>query len=372
MLKKNLFPLIYLALFCGTPAELHSLGFELDSPKIALAQQSATLTSTSPIDYNGTIVQENVPFRNQLNFFRTGKGRLIGYLAKSKTASKLMGWAQNHKNPFSIDWKKFAEKHKIDMDQFVVPAGGYKTFNEFFTRKLKDGARTVDQDPAVIASPADAKCTFVSDISHKNTFIIKSSKWSLERMLGSKLLAEIYEGGTLINFRLAPEDYHHFHFPCDAKASKSQKIAGAYNSVNPYIFKQGEDPLGENTRNILVLKSEEFCDPLFIIVGAMGVGKIVETYKPDTIYKKGDDMGYFQFGASTVCLLFRKGVITAANEKLITNSHNQIETAVKQGERIAIKITKQREEPSRLEHYLHGIRLPDILTKALHVIKSWF
>lgn len=372
MLRPSLFPLISLALLCGIPAKIHSLGFELDGPKTGLPEQSATLTSTSPIDYNGTIVQENVPFRNQLNFFRTGKGRLIGYLAKSKTASKIMGWAQNHKNPFSIDWKKFAEKHKIDMNQFVVPEGGYKTFNDFFTRNLKEGARSVDQDPAVIASPADAKCTFVSDISRKDTFIIKSSKWSLERMLGSKLLADIYEGGTLINFRLAPEDYHHFHFPCDAKASKSQKIAGAYNSVNPYIFKQGEDPLGENTRNILVLKSEEFCDPLFIIVGAMGVGKIIETYKPETFYKKGDDMGYFKFGASTVCLLFRKGVITAANEKLITNSQNHIETAVKQGERIAIKITNQHKEPSLFERYLHRIQLPDIFSKALHAIKNWF
>jgi phosphatidylserine decarboxylase len=189
-------------------------------------------------------------------------------------------------------------------------------------------------------------------------------------MLGSKLLAEFYEGGTLINFRLAPEDYHHFHFPFDAKASSSQKIAGSYNSVNPYIFKQGGDPLGENARNILVLKSENFCDPLFIIVGAMGVGKIIETYKPDILYKKGDDMGYFQFGASTVCMLFRKGVIKPGNDKLVTNSRNHIETAVKQGERIAIKANQEPQEISIF--WLSFTKLTTFFTRALQKLTHWF
>ena len=360
--------LISLIVFCSTP-QVCALGLETAGPTDP-AIQTPALTSTSAIDYNGTIVQESVPFKNQLNFFKTRKGRLLGYIAKSKTASKLMGWAQNHKSPFSINWKKFVEKHNIDMEPFVIPEGGYKTFNEFFTRRLKTGTRPVDPDPSVVVSPADAKCTFVCDISQKDTFIIKSSQWSLERMLGSKLLAEFYEGGTLINFRLAPEDYHHFHFPFDAKASSSQKIAGSYNSVNPYIFKQGGDPLGENARNILVLKSENFCDPLFIIVGAMGVGKIIETYKPDILYKKGDDMGYFQFGASTVCMLFRKGVIKPGNDKLVTNSRNHIETAVKQGERIAIKANQEPQEISIF--WLSFTELSTFFTRALQKLTHWF
>lgn len=329
------------------------------------AQELPAPLEVNIVDYDGTIVSEEVPFQKELDFFKSSKGSLFGYFARSKTASKLVGWAQSSQNPFAIDWKTFAEKHNIKMDDFIIPEGGYKTFNDFFARQLKPGTRDIDHDPKVLTSPVDAKCTFVEDVSKKDIFIIKNSKWSLARMLGDPTLAELYDGGTLINFRLAPEDYHRFHFPCDATPGLSRTIHGKYHSVNPYVFKLGDDPLGDNTRNIIVLKSLEFDDPLCIIVGAMGVGKIIETYTPGTQYKKGDEMGYFKFGASTVCLLFRKGVIKPADDKLITNSQNMIETAVKQGQRIAIK-ANQYEERTFLDRFITD------MTKRLHSIESFF
>lgn len=288
------------------------------------------------IDRDGVIVPEEFPYHKEIKLFnKAGAGKLIGSVAISKQVSKFAGWLQNRQTPFSLKWQKFAAKHKINLDECIVPEGGFATFNEFFTRKLKDNARPIDQTPGGLVSPADSKVTFVENVSKKDIFIIKSSRWSLQKMLGSASLAELYKGGTLISFRLAPEDYHRFHFPCDARPSFSQKIAGTYNSVNPYVFKHGHDPLGENARNIVVLKSEQFNDPLCIIVGAMGVGKIVETFSPQQAYKKGDEMGYFEFGASTVCLLFKPGVIKPAADRFIHNSKRMIETAVKCGELIA-------------------------------------
>lgn len=336
MLKKCIFPLIMSVLL--------ALNLRATQPLEPL--RPAHPPEISLIDYDGTIIPEKFSFHKELKFFSGPKGKLLGDLAKSEAASKLAGWAQNNVNPFEINRDKFIRKHQINMKDFIVPPGGYKNFNEFFTRKLKPGARTVDQNPGGLVSPADSKCTYVHDISKKDIFIIKNSKWSLARMLTSSTLADLYEGGTLISFRLAPEDYHRFHFPCDAVPGFSKKISGAYNSVNPYVFKQGDDPLGENARSILVLKSEEFQDPICIIVGAMGVGKIVETYTPSVKYKKGDEMGYFKFGASTVCLLFRKGVIKPADEKFIRNSEKMIETAVKQGQLIALKAQPNKEEPA--------------------------
>ena len=95
--------------------------------------------------------------------------------------------------------------------------------------------------------------------------------------------------------------------------------------------------MGENARNIVVLKSTEFHDPLCVIVGAMGVGKIIETYTPETLYKKGAEMGYFEFGASTICLVFKAGVLKASDRKFVDNSKDSIETAVKQGRLIGIR-----------------------------------
>lgn len=360
MLNLLLYPLIFSALLLQADHAENPVPAPIEGPLTQQAEKSL-------IDYDGTIVEEKVPFQKQLNFFKSTKGKLAGYLATSRTASKIMGWAQSNKGLLTMNWKNFIEKHNINMDEYVIPENGYATFNDFFARKLKPGARTIDQTPGVIVSPADSKCTFVSDISKKDIFIIKNSKWSLSRMLMSRLLAEIYDGGTLISFRLSPEDYHRFHFPFDAKPGFSKKITGKYHSVNPYVFKLGEDPFGENARNVLVLKSEEFCDPLCIIVGAMGVGKIVETYTPETLYKKGEEMGYFKFGASTVCLLFRKGVIKPAYEKFVTNSQSMIETAVKQGQRIAI-ITNHAETAAGTKLLFDSSTFVDLLNK----IKSFY
>lgn len=293
----------------------------------------------SLIDRNGVITPEEFPYHKELKFLRKGAGKIIGSFIMSKHASKAVGWFQNKKTVFSINWRKFATKHKINLDECVIPEGGFASFNDFFTRKLKPGARPIDPAHGGLVSPADAKVTYVENISKKDIFIIKNSQWSLRKMLGNGLLAHKYEGGTLISFRLAPEDYHRFHFPCDATPTLSKKIAGKYDSVNPYVFKHGHDPLGENARNVLVLKSKEFADPVCVIVGAMGVGKIIETYKPHHSYRKGDEMGYFKFGASTVCLIFRRGVICPASERFTKNSQRMIETAVKQGELIALKNT---------------------------------
>ena len=288
------------------------------------------------IDRDGVVIPEEFSYHKEIKLFnKAGAGKLLGSVATSKHMSKIVGWFQNRQTPFSLKWQKFAAKHNINLNECIIPNGGFSTFNEFFTRKLKPGARVIDQTAGGLVSPADSKVTFVKNISERDVFIIKSSRWSLQKMLGNAALAELYKGGTLISFRLAPEDYHRFHFPCDARPSFSQKIAGKYNSVNPYVFKHDQDPLGENARNIVVLKSPQFNDPLCIIVGAMGVGKIVETFSPQQLYKKGDEMGYFEFGASTVCLLFKSGTIKPASDRFINNSNRMIETAVKQGELIA-------------------------------------
>lgn len=371
MLKKYLFFIICLigCTFIHAPDESPSAQAPLSEPSKALSLPDKP--EISYIDRDGTIVPEEFPYHKELKLFNKIPGNLVGQIAKSKTASQLMGWAQNNKTLFSISWSKFAEKHSINLEECIIPEAGYRSFNDFFTRKLKPGARTIDQTPGGIVSPADAKVTFVQDVSKKDIFIIKNSKWSLKKMLGNQLLAEIYEGGTLISFRLAPEDYHRFHFPIDATPGFSKKISGKYDSVNPYVFKHGFDPLGENARDIVVLKSEEFCDPICIVVGAMGVGKIVENYTPYTPYKKGDEMGYFKFGASTVCLLFKKGIIQSSQEKFISNSQKMIETAVKQGQLIAIKASKNNSLPKAQESSVLA-SLTNYVSSTLYDIKTFF
>jgi phosphatidylserine decarboxylase len=363
MLKKCLFTLLLSNFITTVFAEAESYNELAHSPDVINKHED------SLIDQDGVLVTEKFLFAKELKLINNYI-KPIAHIAKSKHMSKMIGWIQNNSTPLSINWKKFALKHSVNLDECVIPENGFQTFNEFFTRKLKADARPIDQTLQGIVSPADSKVTYVSDISKKDSFIIKNSKWSLAKMLNNELLAELYEGGTLISFRLSPEDYHRFHFPIDCTPGFSRKIAGKYDSVNPFVFKHGYDPLGENARSILILKSEEFQDPICIIVGALGVGKIIETYTPDILYRKGDEMGYFEFGASTVCLLFKKNVIKPAHEKFEKNSQKSIETQIKQGSLIAIHQLSTRNEPANDNSFILTIK--NYTHQQLNKLRSFF
>jgi phosphatidylserine decarboxylase len=230
--------------------------------------------------------------------------------------------------------KSFIKHNKIDMSDYVVPDRGYKTFNEFFYRKLKPGKRVIDQDPCSIISPADSKLLVIPEINTRAHFFIKSCKFNLEKFLQDQDLASEFARGTLLLFRLAPENYHRFHFPFDCVTSAQKVIKGKFESVNPIVYESGVQPLTENERHLIILDSEKFGRVLFVPVGAMLVGKVIETYDPNEYHKKGDEVGYFAFGGSSIVMLFQKGVITPS-ETFIQNSLHDRETSIKIGQVVA-------------------------------------
>src|SRR5262249_43546702 len=115
--------------------------------------------------------------------------------------------------------------------------------------------------------------------------------------------------GTLILCRLAPMDYHRFHFPIDGFASSARLIQGPLFSVNPMALRKKLRVLMENKRMITKIKSHYFDEVLMIEIGATNVGSIHQTYQKDSLVKKGDEKGYFSFGASAIALLFKPGCI---------------------------------------------------------------
>lgn len=131
---------------------------------------------------------------------------------------------------------------------------------------------------------------------------------------------------------LSPKDYHRFHFPVTGYAAQATCIKGIYESVHPVIYTLGIQPLIENERHCIMLYPEQRQSPIvFIPIGALFVGAIHETYTPNTLCKKGNEMGYFAFGGSTIVMLFKKNAITL-DEKLATA---QKFVPIKMGERIA-------------------------------------
>ena len=227
----------------------------------------------------------------------------------------------------------FVEKYNIDMS--IAKKNTFSSFNDFFTRKLKPGARPVDPDSSVVVSPADGKLLVYDNISNSD-FFVKGNRFNLSGFLNSSSLAEKYKDGILMIVRLAPPDYHRYHFPIEGRLSAPVKVDGDYFSVSPLALRKMVEIFSENKREYVVISSQTFGDVIMAEVGATMVGSIIQTYKSNDI-KKGDEKGYFKFGGSTVILLFEKDKITI-DEDLLKNSTNNLETTIKIGERIAISL----------------------------------
>ena len=140
----------------------------------------------------------------------------------------------------------------------------------------------------------------------------------------------------MVIVRLAPADYHRFHFPADGKISMSRKIEGYYYSVSPHAIRQNFRIFCENKREYSILSTEKFGDICIAEIGATMVGGIKQTYEPDTFVKKGDEKGYFYFGGSTVIMFLEKDRVEIDRD-ILENSINGIETKVFMGEGIGKK-----------------------------------
>jgi len=219
----------------------------------------------------------------------------------------------------------------FDIDMSVAQEQEFKNFNDFFTRKLMDNARPIDTSFNIVVSPADGKILAYADISNSD-FIIKGFRFDVSSFLDNAVLAQKYRDGALLIIRLAPVDYHRFHFPVSGNLTPNKKIEGDYYSVNPFALRKKAEIFCLNKREYTILSNSLFGDVIMAEVGANMVGSIIQTYKGSSI-KKGEEKGYFKFGGSTVVLLFEKSKINIDKDLLINTAKGH-ETAVKMGERI--------------------------------------
>ena len=235
-----------------------------------------------------------------------------------------------------MDQTSSAEKippfiNDFDIDMTGVQEQEFKNFNDFFIRKLEDDVRPVDTSFNSVISPADGKVLAYADIENSD-FIIKGFRFDVSSFLNNPALAQKYRDGALLVIRLAPVDYHRFHFPVSGNLTSNMEIEGDYYSVNPIALRKKAEILCLNKREYAIISNPLFGDVIMAEVGATMVGSIVQTYKGSSVIK-GKEKGYFKFGGSTVVLLFEKGKIYIDKDLLI-NTAKGYETAVKMGERI--------------------------------------
>mmetsp|Transcript_45585 Transcript_45585/g.74289 ORF Transcript_45585/g.74289 Transcript_45585/m.74289 type:complete len:701 (-) Transcript_45585:1096-3198(-) len=225
----------------------------------------------------------------------------------------------------------FIALHDLDITEVEQPISSFPNFNEFFYRKLKPGVRPIadPDDSSVAVCVADSRCLVFPRVADATRLWVKGRRFSLRELIGDEGLGNYFENGSVVIFRLAPQDYHRYHSPVDGIMHPPVPIDGAYFTVSPLAVRQDIDVFTENKRTRVVFETENFGLVAMLIVGATCVGSIIVTHPPGLV-TKGSEVGYFAFGGSTVILVYRKGSIKF-DDDLLENSGKPLETLVRYG-----------------------------------------
>lgn len=269
-------------------------------------------------------------------------GQKIGSLVTNKYFSKAYGALQDLPSSHR-KVRPFIEKFNIPIDDYergsrpsVDQKDSYRTFNEFFIRKFRLGKRSFVTETNRMPAFAEARYVGFEAIEEKRLYPVKGNYLLAKDLVGNEQVAKIFEGGPLLIARLCPVDYHRYHYPDSGKVLDNFRMPGAYDSVNPLALKYKNQIFIQNERHVSILQTENFGRLAYIEVGAICVGKIVQTHRWNKNFLRGEEKGYFLFGGSTVIVLGEKGAWKPSQD-IITNTSNGIETYLHLGQEVAVR-----------------------------------
>lgn len=230
----------------------------------------------------------------------------------------------------------FVRDYGIDTAECAAELNSFSSFNAFFARHLKPGARPIATEESALASSGDGRLLVFPRIDNATLGYVKWAPVRLLELFGNdKELAQRYDGGSCAILRLCPVDYHRFHFPADGLPGPTRVVGALLHSVNPYALEKRIPVFCLNRRTLCELTTERFGRVLLMEVGALCVGSIVQTYEAGKPCRKGSEKGFFKFGGSTTIAFFEPGAVQFDSD-LVRNTAEGVETLVQMGERIAL------------------------------------
>ncbi|PHA00952.1 phosphatidylserine decarboxylase [Bacillus pseudomycoides] len=245
-------------------------------------------------------------------------GRFTSYVLRNFAQSRLS----------SIVIPSYAKVFQIRQDEMEKDLKEYGTLHELFTRKLKEGKRSIDTEVSSIVSPVDGVFAGHGPIDQAKMFEIKGKQYSIVDMLGTEERAARYAGGTYMVIYLSPSHYHRIHSPLSGTVTERFVLGRKSYPVNAAGMKYGKDTLSKNYRSVTEIESEGERMAL-VKVGAMFVNSIELLHEREVV-QKGEEMAYFTFG-STVVLLFEKDMIEVVQS--LTSGQE-----VRVGEKVATRL----------------------------------
>lgn len=218
--------------------------------------------------------------------------------------------------------KKFVTMFDVDMNEAKIQdISQFKTFNEFFTRELKEGVRPLDSTDDILSCPVDGTISQAQPITNGNIFQAKGHHYSATTLLGGdSTLSEVFKNGFFSTIYLSPRDYHRIHMPCDGTLTHQVYIPGRLFSVAPFTVNTIPGLFSRNER-VAALFDTKYGRMAMVLVGAINVAAIetiwdglvtpppgkdivTKTYKAEEVMlKKGEEMGRFNMGSTIVWLM---------------------------------------------------------------------
>jgi phosphatidylserine decarboxylase len=225
----------------------------------------------------------------------------------------------------------FVGKYEIDWQEFEKSPFDYRSFNEFFCRALKPGARPIAPGEDVAVLPADGRHFAFGRIEGAEGIYAKGQRFSLAEFLRGGEEASLFAEGSMLISRLCPVDYHRFHFPVDGVPGETRDIAGWLYSVNPVALRRNIGYLLENKRKVTLIDAPRFGHVAMVEVGATNVGSIQESFVPGRPAGKGEEKGFFSYGGSCIVTLFQHGRIRFSPD-LLEQTAAGLETFARMGD----------------------------------------
>lgn len=262
---------------------------------------------------------------------RSLKKLLRYFLVSNPIASSLIGFYMRSFLSRSLIKKTISRyanhPDRIDLNSFEKAC--YPSFNAFFIRKLK-APQALTETKSPLIAPATGRYLLFPKIEDSTQFFIKSTLFDLTKLVQDSQTYDLFKEGSMALIRLAPQDYHRFHFPISGSViQKPRLINGFLDSVNPWALSQNINYLTQNKR-VITLLDTSLGKVGIIEIGAFAVGSIEQTFH-DTKVTIGQEKGFFQFGGSSIALLFEKEAVRFSPSLLNAQLSHHLELYLKVG-----------------------------------------
>jgi phosphatidylserine decarboxylase len=254
-----------------------------------------------------TIVK--IVHQEDLNFLLTNR-------IPRRLVTRFMGWFSKIEQPLIRDASVGAWRFFSDLDLSDAKEARFRSMHDCFTRQLKDGARPINADAAILVSPCDAIVGAFGRVDRGQVFQVKGFPYALTDLLEDDDHAESFRNGCYVTLRLKSSMYHRFHAPYDCRVESVTHISGDTWNVNPIALKRVERLFCKNERAIIRTRLSPGGAPITLVaIAAILVAGIRlrfleqtlrgtepgrRTLRCDALLRKGDEMGWFEHGSTII------------------------------------------------------------------------